>query len=72
VGGLFRVFTWWEGAIVFVGMQDMSDGLRFDLFVMFTDGVGVQSVGEESYGTEFMARGMLRRVDWQTAADISK
>ena len=36
----------------------MSDGLRFDLFVVFTDGIGVQSVGEESYGAEFMARGM--------------
>ena len=58
VGRLFWVFTWWEGVIVFVGMQDMSDGLRFNLFAMFTDGVGVQSVGEESYGTEFMARGV--------------
>ena len=55
---LFKVFLWWRGVTVFVGVQDMSDGLRFDLFALFTDGVGIQSVGEETYGTEFMARGV--------------
>ena len=43
-------------------MQDMSDGHGFCLFTLFTDGIGVQSVGEESYGTEFVVGGVARVV----------
>ena len=36
----------------------MSDGHGFNLFILFTDGIGIQSVSEKSYGTEFVVRGV--------------
>jgi len=37
----------------------MSDGQRFNLFVLCTDGVGIHSVSDKSYGTDFVVRGMV-------------
>ena len=40
----------------------MSDGHGFNLFILFTDGIGIQSVREKSYGTEFVVREVVGAV----------
>ena len=55
---LFAIFLRWREVIVFVGMQNMSDGYGFYLFTLFTDRVSVQPISEESYGTEFVTGGV--------------